>query len=264
MPDIQSQIDSSLNSATASYKFPLTGIKYATYIDIFEYSFRSGEGALGSTGVGDSNTSASIALPLPVQLNEVERVRWDEKAVLPWASMAKAALAGFVGGVGSEAVGQTATRAARIASGGAAILGAGVAAAGPLISGYTGLAPNEFHTMLFDRPEFKTHELSFKLSPRNYAEADQIQQIINQLKKAQKPGLAGGNAFFTYPSIVQCRFQPNEHWLFKFKPCVIRVLAAQYAPEKKAFYAGDENPPESVHMTIQLTEIEFWLKENYA
>ena len=239
MATIQTTIDEKLSNRTRhDRQFPLDRrMKYYTRMDFYEYNYKS---AAGGFQFQQGPRLFTLILPLPVELNDLHRLKYDEKSVLPWVALSAASKT----------------------------LGDAVDVLTNPIEAFAGLAPNEYQTILFDRPEFKRHELHFKLSPKNFDESTQIRDIYIALNNAMSPGLAsivGFNALFKFPWVVQVTLLPNTGWLFKFKPCVIEAVATSFAggDRKKAFYHGNENPPESITLSVQLLETEYWINEGY-
>lgn len=134
-----------------------------------------------------------------------------------------------------------------------------------------GISPNQFVTILMRGPTYKVLNFSWKLMPRNEKESEQIRKIVRFLRNCMAPGLKAGNLIFTYPKIFYCAFIPNSKYLFKFKPAVIKTLQANFAPGKvPAFYRSDRsgnsaprNPPESIELSIQMMELEYWLRNDF-
>jgi hypothetical protein len=289
MPNIQAQIDRKISGGKTSLVFPLKDIKYHTTISIEDWRFHNPvTGQIGLSSILqnnadaiqqiidflDSNNQLSLAklgssigiirqriqdilsnnvsfgndisfaktekqiradvrLPLPLQLLDHHAVKYDPKPMLPVESLVRNfPIAGPVGGWLIDTA-----------------------------QALTGLAPNEYHTILFDRPEFKTHELAFKLSPKSHEESEQIQKIFVVLNNATSPSLALSGTLFRFPKVINISFRPRPGFLFKFKPAVITSVTTNFAPSgKKAFY--DSMYPESVHLVLRVTEIEYWINEN--
>lgn len=247
--NITAQIDNSLGGGTVTFQFPGDRPKYYTILKL------ATRASVGYAAVD----VATIVLPLPINLVDVHKVKYDEKPIVPWASLLQGLIPAGLYASGAGAVGTALGYAASQYA-----LGTGLGA-------LLGLAPNEYPTMLFDRPEFKRHELSFKLSPRNYDESNMIRGILWALNNAMAPGVAG--PLFTFPNIVQVVYKPNDGWLYKFKPAVIESMAINYAggDGNKAFYhdqagggGSGNNPPESVEFTLHLIEIEYWLHGEFT
>jgi len=100
-----------------------------------------------------------------------------------------------------------------------------------------------------------------------------IQRIIRILNNASAPGLEWAGSVFSFPSVVQCAFWPNWSYMFRFKPAVITRVSVNYTPGgTPAFYheadtdtgiGNEDNPPESVQITVDLLELEYWLKNDF-
>lgn len=150
-------------------------------------------------------------------------------------------------------------RAARLAS---STIGQGTSAV-------TGWTVNNFKAVTLDVPSFKTHSLSWTLAPKNFQEAHNIQRIIFGLKKAMAPRNlreAGKTTpIIGFPKIFTLYFSANPQSLFKFKPCVLASLIVDYTggSQVPAFFAGPENPPESVTITTLWIELEYWLDTDF-
>lgn len=137
------------------------------------------------------------------------------------------------------------------------------------LSTVTGLAVNQFQTMTFKSPTFKNHSFSWKLVPKNKDESNLIENIIRLFKYHSLPALsdtaAGGvGLFFGYPEMLRIKlFTGNkDQYLYKFKPCVVRNVSVNYAPNGPSFYR-DTRAPTAVELSVNLTEIELWTKADY-
>ena len=179
-------------------------------------------------------------LPLPMQLKDAFDVQYDTNFSLNPATGAVNQIASLV-------------------PGGQGFLGG--------IGAVTGLAVNTFKTVTLSQPNFKRHQLTWKLAPKNYKEAESIQRIAYQLRKGMTPKRSSILSGFvmTFPYIYLCYFSPNPKFLYKFKPCVIERIEMDYTGGNPipAFYrpeGADENrPPESVVLQLSLLELEYWL-----
>jgi hypothetical protein len=129
-------------------------------------------------------------------------------------------------------------------------------AAGYLAGGY---AINPFLVMLFKQPEFKTFQFSWSFSPRTEIESQTLQNVIQSFRKYMLPEAAATIAL-KYPNIVLVKFFPDDY-LFQFKPCVIRSINVDYNPGgNPAFFKT--GAPAQIRLTLDLTEIEYWLQSD--
>jgi hypothetical protein len=126
-----------------------------------------------------------------------------------------------------------------------------------------GVAPNQFLTVLLKGPAYKKHDFTWTLSPRNRAESENIRQIIYFLKGAmlvRRPTLG----FFLPPKIFTPKFNKNDNYLYKFKPCVLENLSVNYSPSGAPAFYSQTGAPDAVELKLSFLEIEFWFSEDYG
>ena len=106
------------------------------------------------------------------------------------------------------------------------------------------------------------------MAPKDFNEAKAIQKIAYLLRRAMTPKRALFGALFEFPDIFLIAFSPNSKFLYKFKPCVLERINVDYTGGNQApgFYRQQGNPsnapPESVVITLQFLELEYWLDGN--
>jgi hypothetical protein len=179
--------------------------------------------------------SGSIYLPVPKKINDVQTVVWDQTSGTQLAAQG-------MNGAGLGGVAQS--------------MGLAADALGPL----TGYAMNPFLFMQFKSPSFKEHTLTWTLTPNNEAESRTLREVVNLFKYYALPKQYG--PIYDYPTIVFPQIHPSEYFTFKFKPCAIISVQADYtgAGGPSFFRNG---APTNVNLSIQLKEIELWTKNNY-
>ena len=134
-------------------------------------------------------------------------------------------------------------------------------------SAASGLSLNTFKSVTLSSPEFRRHNLVFKMAPKDFNEAKSIQKIAYLLRRAMTPKRAAGKLVFEFPDIFLIAFSPNSKFLYKFKPCVLERINVDYTGGNQApgFYRQQGNPsnapPESVVITLQFLELEYWLDD---
>jgi len=149
--------------------------------------------------------------------------------------------------------------AAELSATGFGLLGRGSAAAG--------LSINTFKSVTLSAPQFRRHNLTFKMAPKDFNEAKAIQKIAYLLRRAMTPKRALLGGLFEFPDIFLIAFSPNSKFLYKFKPCVLERINVDYTGGNQApgFYRQQGNPsnapPESVVITLQFLELEYWLDD---
>ena len=127
-----------------------------------------------------------------------------------------------------------------------------------------GLAQNPFLTVLFKSPSFKKHQFSWKLAPTSPQESDTVRQIINTFRSNILPAMApnAGGTLLTYPNMCQISLYPDDSFLYRFKPCVVESMSVNFASSGAPSFFKNTNAPTEVTLTIDLLEIEYWLKED--
>ena len=109
--------------------------------------------------------------------------------------------------------------------------------------------------LLFNGVTLRTFRFSFKMTPRDDKESEQIKYIIRSLKRnmAAKSGGEGKNTFLNAPNIFELRYRSgngDHKFLHKFKPCALTDMAVNYTGENVYATYGDGTP---VSMTMDLT-----------
>ena len=214
-------------SSGASMTFPKDlnngSREFCTKISFVEYNSPLG------TSAGGSNISMgkTVTLPIPRKLNDNEVVLWEE-----WSGVGTAELAA-----------QNIPGLNRVAS---------AAVAGMQMAGtFTGETVNPFQFMMFKRPMFKEHSLSWTLAPNSQEESDNLRDIIKECKRAALPPTVT-DWMMQYPKLARISFKPSGY-LYEFKPCVIVAVQVDYtaAGQPSFFKSG---APTIVNLTLQLKE----------
>jgi len=244
---------------TEKFQFPSDLPKEFIRLSIENFTNGLGFGGLPRFGpsVG-GGTSAVIILPMPKQLLDQHSVGYKQEAI------------GAVTGNLTNAVTGNDTTGSIVSAAQAGLAQAAGAFTASLtglnsfeaFQAQTGQAPNQFLTVMLTGPQFKKHELSWTLSPRNKRESEMIRKIIRELYNSMAVKFTPGDIFFQHPQVVTPSFT-NANVLYKFKPCVIENMTVNYAPSgAPSFYAGTA-APDSVELRLSLLEIEFWFSGDF-
>jgi hypothetical protein len=215
--------------------------------------------------------SGSIKLPIPANLVDRQTVNYAEETPgLLMGSGIEAGLknGGAVGGAVGGALGaatQFGATAAGIGTGIEKTVNA-VGQAAPFVLGAFGVAVNPFLTVLFKSPTFKRHSFAWRLSPNDPKESTLLNNILTKFKYHMLPSKADSavGAILNYPDMCIVKLYPQDNWLYKFKPCVVTDISINYAPNGNPSFYAETNAPSDVQLTINLLEIEYWLKEDYG
>ena len=210
--------------------------EFYTNITFVEYDSPLGTNLLGHV----LKPSGFVKLPIPRKLNDNEVILWEE-----WS--------------GKDAVGKVAAGAGQMIANRASSLVAGtlMAAAGgaeqfaEIVAGKT---INPYQFMMFRRPMFKEHTLTWTLAPNSQEESDTLRNIIKECKRAALPPSIGFKPIIDYPKLALISFKPSGY-LYEFKPCVIIAVQVDYtASGQPSFFKS--GAPTVVNLTLQLKEYE--------
>ena len=239
-------------------------------------------------------SKGGICLPMPTRIVDSQGVTWSATTTNPligagieqylYPNSDAGSIAGAVGMAGLAAVAQSAGSIAGSAVGGVAgaLLSRGGRGAGagaelgrqigavadqalPQILQINGQAQNPFMTVMFKQPEYKTHQFSWTLAPRNEQESYVAREIVHTLKSNMLPAFTPGSAgvLMTYPNIANIALYPSDQFLYKFKPCALTKFSVNYAGGggQPSFFKGTKAPT-LIEIATEWQEIEYWMKED--
>lgn len=224
-------------------------------------------------------TTDTIVLPVPANLQDSHKVNYSDGDLGPVLGTAAESGAGAVSALGAVSIdsllGITPAQAQQVLSGAGhaidaieqAVKGALLNNTGDLgrlagqIAGQTG---NPFLTVFFRGPTLRTHEFSWRLSPRSADESRTLKDIVLTIKRHALAKRVGDGILLGYPDIVTVRLHPNEEFLYTFKQCVVEQVSVNYAPSGvPSFYAGT-GAPTDVELRVVLQEIEYFLATDFG
>lgn len=124
------------------------------------------------------------------------------------------------------------------------------------------LVINPHFGIYFDSPSPRNFVFDFKLSPRNAAEALEIQKIIRTFKKYAAPiyNDTGSLRYWDYPSMFQIEYW-NSDLLHQFKRCALTNITVNYSGTgtNHTFYDGN---PIQTDLTLTFMESELLTKQD--
>jgi hypothetical protein len=126
-----------------------------------------------------------------------------------------------------------------------------------ILARQTGEIFNPNMELLFNGVTLRAFKFSFKMTPRNAKESQQIRLIIRSLKQNMAPKSGTNDNFLSTPNIFELRYRQgnNDHdFLHKFKQCFLTDIAVNYTGENVyATYA--DGSPISYVMDLSFKEI---------
>lgn len=198
-----------------------------------------------------------IRLPMPRQITDSHAVDYNTEPLGLTGALGDAVAGTIAGGDKTTALSQAGASVASSALGNGDVSQA--------LQAFTGVAPNQFLTVLLKGPQYKKHQFSWLLAPRNREETMIIKKIIATFNDAMAVGLTswGGNAIWTFPKVITPAFT-NQDMLFRFKPCVIETFQVNYAPSGAPAFYSQTKGPDAVEISMNLMELEFWLTGQFG
>jgi len=117
--------------------------------------------------------------------------------------------------------------------------------------------------LLFGGPTLRNFRFSFKMTPRNEKEAEQIKLIIRAFKRnmapqAQGGTLGSGNWFLKTPNVFKLRYRTgrkNHPFLNRFKQCFLSDVQTTYTGEG-TYATYDDGTPVSMILDLSFKEIQ--------
>jgi len=238
---------------------------------------------LGGFNIGGSTTlGGTIRLPMPSQLSTDYNPEYSTPSLGPAAGMAlkpsdqaiygnptmgnQAMVGNSLQGVGLALGGGATGKALETAIGAIPKEFGGATAAGALLKVAGGVAVNPHKIVLFTGVDFRTHNFSWKLSPKNRTESNAIKQIIDMFTYYSHPEYVAGGLFFKYPEFFEIKFRHPEY-LFKLQPSVCKDIKVNYHGQGYPAYIRDADgggvpAPAEVELSLTFMETEIVTKQS--
>lgn len=255
------RLDNNNNSNSSDvYQFPDQIGKYYIHMKFREYTRTSPQS--GAT----LNFKNSIILPVPRKLEERFSLNVNDEATGVYGAVADLLQTSFgPGGNGNpfESTGADAALAYSYAS--TMIPGeiAGVAGS------YLGSVPNPNMATFFNGINMRNHSFEWTFTPRNKKESYELMKIIERLKQNSLPAFSPvGTAILQYPYLCFIELHPwakdegNE--LIRFKPCLLRNMSYNYAPNGIPSFFEGTNLPTFISISLEFLETEYFTSNDYG
>ena len=237
--------------------------------------------------------TGTILLPIPAQLQDSNNVVYGDSKLNGLAAAGVSALETTMAGVGARIAGEPGfdltgeadkfsealrtgfgsdnqsalTNAAdlvtkKLAAEAVNIFGANVTP-NQLLARGNGEILNPNMELLFSDLTIRNFRFSFKLTPRNKKEAEQVKLIIRAFKRNMAPqaqgGVANGSQFFLRtPNIFKLRYRSGnkDHpFLHKFKQCFLTDMQTTYTADG-VYSTYEDGTPVSMQMDLSFKELQ--------
>jgi len=221
--------------------------------------------------------AGTVTLPIPSGISDTNAVDWGENNMNALqAALAAGALTGIKEGLGSMfgALGDTFSQTMSQEGEGVKSLASSAFAAAAvggdtaaILSRAEGIVVNPNMELLFNGPQLRPFNFTFKMSARNSAEAQQIIKIINFFKRGMSPIKTEANLFLKAPNTFKVQYllrnESKDHpYIGRIKECALQNITVNYTPDGQ-YATYQDGVMISYEMTLQLKELEPIFNSDY-
>jgi hypothetical protein len=233
------------------------------------YGFdKRGSGGLDSQGrsiLKARKTVGAVTLPVPGGVSDSNKTKWGEDNMNAGQAMAaELALAGLEKGIGGLA-GQATEASNKIAADSEAqkavkqyFVGAATGVKG-ILARTEGAIINPNMELIFQGPQLRPFAFTYKLSPRDEKESEEILQIIRMFKQSMAPQASGSNLFLKEPNTYKLEFltegRQSHKFLPKIKECALLSCNVNYTPDG-SYMTYDNSSMVAYEMQLSFQELE--------
>jgi hypothetical protein len=267
------------------FQFPEKLGDHAVLLHFKEYSYNQ-----RGSKKADKSIVSSILLPLPEQLLDAAGVKIA--GVQLGAMGAAAAAASASSGNSFEEIGAKLTDKGNIQTvldiSISLLLKEGLNAVGAQgaqkgIEAGMGTTLNPFQALTFEGVDLKSYTFDWTFAPTSRTETDALQKILKKMRwhihpkyksfsidgsdfaesASKQQGGQSGRAFLSYPDVCHVTILGSpDGSLITFKPAIVGGLQINYAGGgETAFLEG--GAPAAVKVSMNLTEMQIWTREDY-
>ena len=145
---------------------------------------------------------------------------------------------------------------------------AGQAVGANIVGRTTGLVLNPNLELLFTGPNLRTFSYSYKLTPRELKESEEIKKIILFFKKAMAVQKNSTGLFLKTPSVFKLQYiygkTGDQHpFLNKIKTCALTSFNVDYTPDGNYMTYNDDGSMTSYNVSMTFSELEPIYREDY-
>ena len=246
----------------------------------------SGVGAFQPAGQSDRKTKngipvdrtilGSVVLPIPNNISDTNSVDWGSNSMNAFeAGLAAAAFTGISGGIGEgvQSFGKSMEAFLKDNTSrkgfGATFAGAAASVDGnAILSRAEGAVINPNLELLFNGPQLRPFNFTFKLAAREKKESEQIIKILNFFKRGSSAIKTESNLFLKAPHTFSIQYlhmgQGGEDHPFigRIKECALQSITTSYTPEGQ-YATFSDGVMVSYQITMQFSELEPIFNDDY-
>ena len=216
------------------------------------------------------NSVGSVYLPMQPGLAESSSVSWGDNTINALEAAAANVAGSAVAGA-SEGFSKAATDAMAAAKGGfedlkgitkdeiASFFAGQAIGNNNLLTRTTGKILNPNLELLFNGPALRSFAYTYKFTPREEREAQEVRSIIKFFKKQMAPKRSqNGKLFLESPNVFKLKYffkNGREHpFLNKIKICALKSFDVQYTPDG-SYMTYDDGSMTSYQMSLNFGEL---------
>ncbi len=282
------------------FRYPLTQSKESTFdylkIDVFEYvksslmsKDQNSSLALARPSQRLGNSLVTVILPMQPNISDSNGVSWNEDQLNAIQGAFASVAYGSIGRAGQiqdfpDFMNWLKSTGGNLSS----VLGslANDPGMSSLIAGYfagqavgtnvigraTGAVINNNLELLFHGPKLRTFRYSYKFTPRDRDEAEEVRSIIKLFKREMAPSLSDTGLFLQTPNVFKLKYiyngdrgeTGNQHpYLNLIKPCALTNFSVNYTPDGTYMTYANGGSMTSYQVDMEFSELEPIYKNDY-
>ena len=223
-----------------------------------------------------SRTIGTVVLPIPNGISDTNSVDWGQNTLnAVEAAVAAAAFTSITEGLGKgikeagdsfkEFLGEGETKKGVAALFTSAAVGTGA----QVLARTSGSVINPNLELLFNGPQLRPFQFTFKLSARSKDEAKEIIKILNFFKRGMSPIRTESNLFLKAPNTFKIQYlhrpqgETADHpYIGRIKECALQSVTTSYTPEGQ-YATFSDGVMVSYQITMQFSELEPIFNDDY-
>jgi hypothetical protein len=223
-----------------------------------------------------SRTIGTVVLPIPNGISDTNSVDWGQSSLnAVEAAAAAAAFTSITDGLGkgikeagdsfNKFLGEGETKKGVAALFTSAAVGT---AGAQVLSRTSGSVINPNLELLFNGPQLRPFQFTFKLSARSEDESKEIIKILNFFKRGMSPMKTDTNLFLKAPNTFNIQYlhlgrSGNDHpYIGRIKECALQSVTTNYTPEGQ-YATFSDGVMVSYQLTMQFQELEPVFNNDY-
>lgn len=245
-------------TSAGNFRYPLNSTNNQDYVIFSRIQYVAGGTAALSSGaiarpserMANSQILGTTILPVPTNVSSDNSVGWGDDKLDIVAAMKGGLASGLIAGgrslddALSNLQGTVNTNKESLKK----LLQTSIAgkiAGSDLFARATGSITNSNLELLFTGPELRSFNFTYRLTPREEKEANEIRSIIRQFKQGMAANVVQGNLFLQTPNVFNIKFTFNgqEHpFLSKIKTCALTNFRVNHTPDNGYMTYGNGSP----------------------